>query len=450
MKRILLCAAVFLSAATVSVFAQYKEKTAYSDLYDSETVSALKAHVSYLASEEMKGRAAGSSGEKAAALYLGNIFSKYGVDLLSVKDGDLFGIKKADGDTLTSRNVIGFIQGNDKKLRSHYVVIGARLDNLGENTLTVDGKVRDRIYYGANGNASGVAILAELARMLSTNSALIGRSVLLIGFGASQNSFAGSWYFLNRAFSDVGNIDAMIDLDMLGTGDSGFYAYTSSNADMNGIINSLSGTLQPVKPEIITQEPFPSDHRTFYAKKIPSVLFTTGKYPEYDTEKDVPSILDYDMMEDELEYIYNFSISLLNGSGPMFDPSAVKKQRYVSEKNVYGYFDCDQRPEFLGSADPTAFMKKWVYHYLKYPQEAVRNGIQGRVLVDFIIDKNGDVKNAKVVRSVDPLLDAEALRVVNASPRWRPGRVLGKKVDAEMTITIEFKLTKEKTFGIKK
>jgi TonB family protein len=95
-------------------------------------------------------------------------------------------------------------------------------------------------------------------------------------------------------------------------------------------------------------------------------------------------------------------------------------------------------------------MKKWVYHYLKYPQEAVRNGIQGRVLVDFIIDKNGDVKNAKVVRSVDPLLDAEALRVVNASPRWRPGRVLGKKVDAEMTITIEFKLTKEKTFGIKK
>jgi len=91
--------------------------------------------------------------------------------------------------------------------------------------MTVDGEPREKIFYGANGNASGLSIMLELARMVQTNAILFRRSVIFVAFGASTETFAGSWYFLNRSFSDTDNIDAMINLDMLGTGYKGFYAY---------------------------------------------------------------------------------------------------------------------------------------------------------------------------------------------------------------------------------
>ena len=70
-------------------------------------------------------------------------------------------------------------------------------------TVTVDGKPVEKVYCGANGNASGLAVLLVLARMGQTNSIMFRRSVLFVAFGASSESFAGSWYFLNRSFSDV-------------------------------------------------------------------------------------------------------------------------------------------------------------------------------------------------------------------------------------------------------
>ena len=94
-----------------------------------------------------------------------------------------------------------------------------------------------------------------------------------------------------------------------------------------------------------------------------------------------------------------------------------------------------------------------MYQYLKYPAYAVENGIQGRVLIDFIIEKDGRVTGVRVVKSVDPVLDDEAVRVISASPKWRAGRVNGNRVRTSMTIPVEFKLEKKgdrKSFGIKK
>ena len=164
--------------------AQFRSGSAYDDLYDGETVSSLKSHVRELSAAHLEGRKAGSEGEKAAAEYVASMFTKYGVDMITPASGEVFGVKKENGDTLTSRNVIGFVQGYDKDLRDHYVVVGARLDNLGTMTMTVDGKPVERIYYGANGNASGLAMLLELARMIQTNSILFRRSVLFVAFGA--------------------------------------------------------------------------------------------------------------------------------------------------------------------------------------------------------------------------------------------------------------------------
>lgn len=431
----------------VLTYAQFRDDVAYADLYDSETTGSLKTHVRYLAAAHLQGRKAGSEGESLAAAYVRERLEDYGVDVISPVQGDVFGIKTESGDTLTSRNVVGFVQGYDKSLRNRYIVVGARLDNLGTMTVNVDGNQVERIYYGANGNASGLAMMLELARMVQMNSLLFRRSVLFVAFGASAETYAGAWYFLNRSFGDSDSIDAMVNLDMLGTGSNGFYAYTSSNADLNAVISRLGGELQPVQPQITASEPYPSDHRAFYSKEIPSVMFTTGKYPEHNTDRDTESVLEYDSMESELEYLYNFILAVANTDVRLAFRSDRLPVRGPSFDDVVSYYDCDLRPAFLNSTDPAQFLEKWVYQYLKYPESALRDGIQGRVMVDFIIDKDGKVTDVRVVRGIDPDLDAEAVRVVSASPKWKPGRVNGNKVRTSMTIPVEFRLTKKGSKG---
>lgn len=449
-SRMIITAAALLAACTAG--AQIRGG-AYGDLYDSETVAAVKAHVRELSSAMLEGRKAGSEGERMAAGYVQKQLEAYGVDVLSPEGGEKFGIKKDGADTLTSCNVIGYVQGYDRSLRDRYIVVGARLDNIGTQMMTIDGRPYEKIFYGANGNASGLAMMLELARMVQTNSMLFRRSVLFVALGASSETYAGAWYFLNRSFSDVDKIDAMINLDMLGTGYSGFYAYTSSNADMNSLIRALAGELQPIKPEIVSTEPYPSDHRAFYAEEIPSVMFTTGKYTEHNTEKDTQSILDYENMERELEYIYNFTLALSNQSdAPLFYPDKAKGKGTRTD-GVISYYDCDQLPVFLGSTDPRKFLEEWVYQYLKYPAEAVRDGIQGRVMVEFIINKDGKISDVRVQRGISEELDAEAVKVVAASPKWKPGKVNGEKVRCSMTIPVEFRLERKGgkgSFGIKK
>ncbi len=95
-------------------------------------------------------------------------------------------------------------------------------------------------------------------------------------------------------------------------------------------------------------------------------------------------------------------------------------------------------PKFNGG-DANAF-SEWVNAQLVYPQQARDNGVQGRVILQFTVDTDGSVKNVKVLRGVDPVLDAEALRVVKKSPRWTPGMMRGKKVKVTHTFPVIFAL----------
>ena len=438
--------------SATAAMGQYRQSDVYGQLYDSEPVAAMRQHVQELSAAFMEGRMAGSQGEKDAADYVAAKFKEYGIDVISPEGGDVFGLKTESGDTLTSRNVVGFVQGYDKTLRNQYIVVGARLDNLGSMTMTVDGKPVEKIYYGANGNASGLAMMLELARMVQTNSILFRRSVLFVAFGASCQSYAGSWYFLNRSFSDADRVDAMINLDMVGTGYKGFYAYTSSNADLNALLRSLESELQPVLPQLTAEEPYPSDHRAFYSNEIPAVMFTTGRYSEHNTDKDTQGILDYDMMERELEYVFNFTVALANTS-KVLSFRASQQSLPSGSEDVVSFYECDDRPLFSNNADPRYFLREWVYHYLKYPQSALKDGVQGTVMVQFIIEKDGRVADVKVIKGVDPELDAEAVRVIEASPKWKPGKMSGNRVRAALTLPVEFRLEKKSSkpsFGIKK
>lgn len=94
-------------------------------------------------------------------------------------------------------------------------------------------------------------------------------------------------------------------------------------------------------------------------------------------------------------------------------------------------------PEFPGG---TAELMKWLQKNIKYPSISQENGVQGRVIVQFVVNRDGSIVDPVVLRSVDPYLDKEALRVVKAMPKWKPGEQRGKAVRVKFTLPIQFRL----------
>ena len=100
----------------------------------------------------------------------------------------------------------------------------------------------------------------------------------------------------------------------------------------------------------------------------------------------------------------------------------------------------EQKPVFPGG--DTALMA-FVKENLRYPEEAKRKGIKGRVLVTFVIGSDGSISDVKVMRSVHPLLDAEAVRLVESMPKWIPGKQMDRVVRSRYTLPVFFKPTEE-------
>ena len=106
------------------------------------------------------------------------------------------------------------------------------------------------------------------------------------------------------------------------------------------------------------------------------------------------------------------------------------------------YLMPDQMPEFPGGMQA---MMKFLTTNIKYPVEAQKKGVSGRVIVQFVIMEDGTLDQAKVIRGVDPLLDEEALRVVKSMPKWKPGMDRGEAVKVRFTAPIMFNLSRKDT-----
>ena len=94
-------------------------------------------------------------------------------------------------------------------------------------------------------------------------------------------------------------------------------------------------------------------------------------------------------------------------------------------------------PEFPGGS---AELLKYLSTHIKYPTMSQEMGSQGRVIVQFVVDKDGTISNPEVVRGVDPYLDKEAIRVISSMPKWTPGVQNGKKVRVKYTVPVSFRL----------
>lgn len=115
-----------------------------------------------------------------------------------------------------------------------------------------------------------------------------------------------------------------------------------------------------------------------------------------------------------------------------------KNKEITQETNADEVFMVvEQMPEFPGG---DAALKTFIAKAIRYPADAQENGIQGKVFVNFVVDKDGSVTLAKVVRGVDPSIDKEALRVINSLPKWVPGKQGGHPVRVSFTVPISFVL----------
>jgi protein TonB len=124
------------------------------------------------------------------------------------------------------------------------------------------------------------------------------------------------------------------------------------------------------------------------------------------------------------------------GGIPIYVPKKVVEEEIVEES--FPFAVVEYKPKFQ-NGDQNTF-SKWVNSKIVYPESAQENGVQGKVMLQFTVDKDGYVKNVIVIRKVDPDLDREAVRVVSSSPRWTPGRQRTKDVAVVFNFPVVFQL----------
>ncbi|MDQ3020725.1 MAG: M28 family peptidase [Bacteroidota bacterium] len=214
--------------------------------------------------------------------------------------------------TITTDNVIGFLEGNDPVLKNEVIVIGAHRDHLGYGGYGSLYSGSDKqIHNGADDNASGIAGLLEIAQKISADKNNLKRSILFIGFGAEEAGLLGSVFFTKSEIFEKLNIVAMLNMDMIGrmvdnkliiygTGTSSFW-----NSTLDSLNNSYKFTITK------TPDGFgPSDHSSFYAKNIPVLHFFSGTHTDYHSPTD-----DYDKINSEggieiAEFVYDITMEL--------------------------------------------------------------------------------------------------------------------------------------------
>lgn len=154
------------------------------------------------------------------------------------------------------------------------------------------------------------------------------------------------------------------------------------------------------------------------------------------TSKAKPVAVRFNDLGLDNKYLANYVYVFKKGDNDIYSKkeqnekeSKSKEEQNESESNkIFNGDDVDQQPSFPGG---TNALNTFIASNLKYSVVAQENGIQGRVIVKFIVEKDGSISNVEVDRSVDPGLDNEAMRVVKAMPKWIPGQINGKAVKVE-------------------
>ena len=170
-----------------------------------------------------------------------------------------------------------------------------------------------------------------------------------------------------------------------------------------------------------------------------SVAFTT---PEIKKDEEVQE--DQEMKSQEELASTNTAIGAFNVEGTDEEAGEVLKAKEViaepekpKEEETKVFDVVEEMPQFPGGQ---AALLEYLSKNIKYPVVAEENGVQGRVIVTFVVERDGSITDVKVVKSVDPSLDKEAARVVKSMPKWQPGKQNGSAVRVKYTVPVTFRL----------
>lgn len=153
-------------------------------------------------------------------------------------------------------------------------------------------------------------------------------------------------------------------------------------------------------------------------------------------EPEAPEIIE--VVEEKVETHFNINIEDDQSKAQIqtFTPPPPPKPK-EEEAAEEIFVVVEEQPEFPGGQ---AALMKFLSDNIRYPVIAQENGIQGRVICSFVVEKDGSITDVQVVRGVDPSLDKEAVRVIQSMPKWKPGKQRGKAVRVRFTLPIVFRL----------
>jgi Zn-dependent M28 family amino/carboxypeptidase len=323
---------VFLAIVSVTLFGCKKTTT-----YKNE----IKEDVAYLANDKLEGRQTGTKGEKLAADYLVNRFQNIGLEPKG-SDGYIqsYSFKpKTDphkevefttnaDSTITGRNIIGYINNNAKTT----IVIGAHYDHLGYGGEGSLYREKDKaIHNGADDNASGVAVLLDIATRLKIKNEQSEikdkNNYLFLAFSGEEMGLLGSNYFSKNPTIKAKSINYMINMDMVGRmkADSTLAVYGVGTSPM--FKQTLKANNEKFKLVQNESGVGPSDHTSFYLIDIPVLHFFTGQHEDYHKPGDDSEKLNYDGMNLISDYIFDI-ITDLDDNGEL----AFRKTKNESEE----------------------------------------------------------------------------------------------------------------------
>jgi len=236
----------------------------------------------------------------------------------------------------TSYNIVAITEGSDATLKNEYIVVGAHYDHLGMGGAESGSRKSDTIavHNGADDNASGVAGVLELMRLVENAKQKPKRSIIWVLFTAEELGLLGSKEFVKNPPVELNKIKAMINLDMIGRMNDSTPRLSISGTGTTDVFAHILDSLSQHLPFSLKQNPDgkgPSDHASFYSKNIPVLFLNSGIHTDYHTPMDDREKINYSRMVQIVDFTAQLIYAIAN------HPTAMpfKETQSKQEQNSY-------------------------------------------------------------------------------------------------------------------
>jgi aminopeptidase YwaD len=278
-------------------------------------------------------------------------------------------------ETTNTRNVVMILNGEDELLKNEYIILGAHFDHLGMGGPGSSSRAIDTIgvHHGADDNASGVAMMLELAEKFAGTKGSHKRSIICIAFTGEEEGLLGSKHFTDEPGIDLSKVNAMINLDMVGRLNETNNLQISGVGTATGLKNLIysESDTSVIKLTLSDEGYGPSDHSSFYGKNIPVLFYFTGAHLDYHTPADTYEKINYKGMVKISGLIYNVAKEIASSpsrlqfreSGPKVEPVRYGRRKGVTlgiMPDFAGAIKNGLRADFVTPGKPAALggMKK--------------------------------------------------------------------------------------------